>query len=131
MTDSTDIFSNNIGEGSIVAGDFTGDGINDVMSFDYYSTSYYDVYLGVLSSAGFGCLYPGGGNQSTYTLPADSADHTWCLRGNISSYLASNGVETIDLNGDGIDDLIVAGSSKYHVYYGPITAPLDEMETCV
>ena len=126
MTDSTDIFSGYIGEGRITAGDFTGDGINDIITFDDKDVSYYDVYLGLLSSAGFGCLYTGSGAQSTYTLPADTADHSWCLRGNTYSDLTERGVSAIDLNGDGIKDLIVEADSRYYVYYGPLLAPLDE-----
>ena len=127
ITDTTNL-SNNRGnqeDSKMIPGDFTGDGKTDLF-YNFYigQYSYYDQYLGLLSYAGFGCLYEGSSTSTQVLFPADASNHTWCVRGDANSYLGGRSTG-LDLNGDGIQDLVLTGNSRYLIYYGPLTAPLD------
>ena len=115
-------------DSKMIPGDFTGDGKTDLFYGFYFTDSsgysYYDQYLGALGGAGFGCLYEGSSTSTQVIFPADASNHTWCVRGDVSSKIGRYGITALDLNGDGIQDLALRTNGIF-IYYGPLTAPLD------
>jgi hypothetical protein len=116
----------------MIPGDFTGDGKTDLFYGFYfyesvYNYHYYDQYLGMLSNAGFGCLYEGASTSTQVIFPADASNHTWCVRGDENSRIGYYGITALDLNGDSIQDLALVDLNSHYIfiYYGPLTASLD------
>ncbi len=111
--------------GRVTIGDFNADGYDDIVSA-YLRYNYYDLYRGTLQNSGQVWVFYGGPNGITATTAADA---DWTAYGNNfvtnSSLQFGRHLSTADVNGDGVDDLLVGSAKGSFIFYGPLQSYTD------
>ena len=106
--------------GRVAIGDVNGDGFEDLIS-SQYNKSYYDLYRGTLQRSGQVWVFYGSANGLNAT---DVSDADWTAYGDnefTSSELRFGlNIDVSDVNGDGVDDLLVTSRKGSFLYYGPL-----------
>ena len=90
------------------------------MTSDYHY-NLEDQYLGTLSKTGGVWVFYGSSAGITATQESDA---DWAFFGNSDSEVGIQ-LESVDVNGDGLDDLIVTNHSASYLFYGPLSMPTD------
>lgn len=111
--------------GRVVVGDLNGDGYDDVVS-SHSEFDYYDIFRGTLSNSGQVWVFYGGPAGITATTGSDA---DWTAYGDNaqtgSSLQFGKHLGIADVNGDGVDDLLVGSDKASFIFYGPLQAYTD------
>jgi hypothetical protein len=110
LRNTTDGYSN-----KIIFFDADGDGHNDRIMYDH-RYDYYDQFQGTLVYSGL------------VEVVLSSTGEIWQYRGNINNMAGFGGIQTADINGDGLNDLFISHNTyqnKASLFYAPLTIPTD------